>query len=657
MTSSDTSTPDASTASATGASRAGATRPAARRRARTAGVAILAAAALGAAPLLGGAAATAAPAADTAATPDTAALAGPLATQEIAWEDCGFEPGVDIAEGMDVSNVECATIQVPRDWKHPDPERTWDIRISQATNIDPANPRYEGTVLANPGGPGGSGLGWSAILQQTLPDLRPSSNFVGFDPRGVGRSSLPECRYTYTPDEADPISEFEVVGATCSADPDVRTISTEQTAYDMDFIRHLLGLERVSYVGYSYGTWLGAWFGNLFAENIDRMVLDSSIDATQATLQSTWDLQPLARDRQFRMHLLNWIARHDATYGLGTDPREISQRYFAATEADPDAAALVWFTTGGASAFPNNAAYPIAAETVRSLIEQGEADAAERRAAPAEQDPAAAASAVLDRVDAGVAGEAQLAEARATLEALSTVPTREQSAQQQQRRTAAEPEERVYADVFDYVRCNDGQWTQGRAYWADAYADLAERAPLTAQWGLFASPPMCAFWKTTTQMPVAGDDFPETVVVQSELDSQTGWEGGRVAGLELPNTSFVAVDNEGSHGVFPYGTEEVDRPLIDFLRGGERPADLTVAQGKPLPEEETVFESWAELDGDAEHVDPDFTDPTVPAESGTLREVSPAGVEALASAETERMLRSSVQAIYGPAGVEVLDAR
>jgi len=123
--------------------------------------------------------------------------------------------------------------------------------------------------------------------------------------------------------------------------------------------------------------------------------------------------------------------------------------------------------------------------------------------------------------------------------------------------------------------------------------------------------PICAFWPSGVTLPTPPVYFPETVVLQSELDAQTPYEQGRAAGLGLPNTSLIAIDNESAHGVFPYGTTQVDGPVIEFLRGGERPAPITIAEGKPIAPEQTTYETWGELPDDAVHrVDtPRFTDP------------------------------------------------
>lgn len=540
--------------------------------------------------------------ADGSAPPDIAALAGPLAQQQLDWEECVFNDDGPPIPGADVSNVQCATIQVPRDWLDPDPSRTWDVRISQARNIDPSDPGYHTTILAHPGGPFTSGLSFSTAVQLYTPELRPTTNYVSFDQRGLGQSSHAECEYEYDPADG-PSAAPRAIGEACSQHPEVATMTTEQTAYDMDFIRHLLGLETVTYVGYSYGTWLGTWYGSIFADNIERMVLDSATDSTRGSIQHNYTAAHEARDRQFRLHLLNWVARNDATIGLGTDPEAIWTRYFAATEqpATSLAAQLAWTVVSGSTAFSSPTLYPAAGSLVASIIVESEH--AGDDVAPA--DLAARIVAATELPDA----LRSAAEARLAL--LTQTPP-------------VGPGERVRGThdyVIEFTACTDGEWVQGLEFWEDFAQETARTAPLSAQFGLLATP-TCAFWPTDSTMPEAGDGFPETIVVQSELDSMTPFEQGWAAGMGLPNTTLIAVDNESVHGVFPYGTDEVDRPVIEFLLGGDRPPRTIVAAAKPLPLEQSTFESWAPLDENAEHPSstPLFTDPTRPARTGELRQ-------------------------------------
>ncbi|MGD7787559.1 alpha/beta fold hydrolase [Propionibacteriaceae bacterium Y1700] len=586
--------------------------------------------------------------------PKTAKLAGGLAKQKLTWETCDFgDPGYN--ERFNRPNVKCATVKVPRDWHNPDNGKTWDIRISQAKNREVTDGNYKGTIFANPGGPGGEGLVWGPAMEEFTPDLRPYYNYVGFDPRGVGQSSTASCDYTWDSASTDPYAELKAAGKACSQNEDVKTINTEQTTYDMDFIRHLLKAPKLSYVGFSYGTWLGAWYEKVFGTKYgDKFVLDSAIDATQPTLQSTWELQPVARDRQFNMHMMNWIARHDDTYGLGTDPQAIHDRYFKATaNLDDFTIMLLWVLTGASSAFPSNSAYPVAGDVVQALIEIGEEEGASTAAKSA--NPAADADALLAKIEKRTSDDTKkaVAQARDDIAPLAKVTTK---AQTKKTSTKAAMQTGTLDDPFDFIRCNDGQWTQGEKYWEKKNAKLAKKAPLSDSWGLLQVP-VCAFWPTNNLMPVADEDtFPQTIVVQGEQDSQTGWEGGYKSGTKLPNTSFIAIDNEGSHGHFPYGTEKVDRPIINFFLKGKQPKDITVAQAKPLPEETKTYESWAKLNKKAKHVGPDFTDPFDPAGlAGAKTKAMPVS-SILAEAESEQLLRDQVAKEYGEEGVKALES-
>lgn len=544
---------------------------------------------------------------DETSTPDVVALAGPLADQELAWEACEFNDDGPPLPGADVSNVECATIKVPRDWLDPDPDSTWDVRISQAHNIDPSHPDYHTTIIAHPGGPYASGLSYGTAVQLYTPALRPTTNYVSFDQRGLGQSSRVGCEYEYDP-AGGPSAAAQAIGAACSQDPEVATMTTEQTAYDMDFIRHLLGLETVTYVGYSYGTWLGTWYGSLFSENIERMVLDSATNSTRPSIQDNYNAAHEGRDRQFRLHMLNWIARNDALIGLGADPEAIWERYFAATNTPEksQAAQLAWNAVSGPAAFSSPVLYPAAGSLVASIITQSEAS-------PAQPDSVELATRIVEATELPDA-------LRDIADATLALPEAGDSPVPPPAGNPGGPIRATNSYVIEFTACTDGQWTQGLEFWDDFHDTTARTAPLSAQFGLLVTP-SCAFWPTDSTMPVPDNRFPESIVLQSELDSMTPFEQGWAAGTGLPNTSLIAVDNESVHGVFPYGTEEVDRPVIDFLLGGDRHRQTIVAAGKPLPLEQSTYESWTPLDENAEHTaeTPLFTDPAIPARTGVLQ--------------------------------------
>ncbi|WP_340540580.1 alpha/beta fold hydrolase [Nocardioides sp. GXZ039] len=538
-------------------------------------------------------------------TPNTAKLAGGLAKQPLNWEACDFgDPATNDAYG-NVKNLQCATVLVPLDWHNPAPDLDWRhpdgntmmaVRISQVKNRKVTNGRYKGTIFINPGGPGAPGLPFSAYLAKKAPDLAPFYNFVGFDPRGVGQSGTPSCEFSFdynAPDREK--ARLKAIAEACANDPVVSKVNTEQTAYDMDFVRYLLKAPKLSYIGYSYGTWLGAWYENVFGANADKVLLDSATDVTQPSLQRTWLEQPLARDRQFLRHMLPWIARHDDVYGLGTDPAAIHQQYFAgAAKLHPLMMQIMWFWSDAYKGFSRNAFYPASADVIKSIVELGKQQPGE--------DPAAAADVLLRRIQNAPSTTASaresIKEARQQLQALIALPARAAD-DAGDAGDASEPDiiGGSYNEPFDFIRCNDGQWTQRQSFWTSWANRTAVAAPFSASWGAVSENELCSYWRTEQQMPVADPaTFPTTMVVQGELDSQTAYETGYDTGTKLPNTKLTVIDNEGSHGHFPYGTECVDERIFDFFLNGRLTGkDIQVCQAVPLPQETITYESWTKL--------------------------------------------------------------
>ncbi|MDJ0318968.1 alpha/beta fold hydrolase [Pseudarthrobacter sp. PS3-L1] len=558
-----------------------------RKRFVIAGVAILAVATL-----VGSAVVWGTTKSSSSRMPEVTELAGSLADQKLMWESCDFGPA-ELLPGDEATNVECATIQVPKDWLDPDPTDTWDVRVSFAQNLDVSDPEAE-TLFLHPGGPFPA-LSFSSTTQYRVPELRSSTNFLSFDQRGLGRSSTLVCEYQYDPADG-PAAQPRAIGETCSDDPDFATMTTEQVAYDMDFMRHLLGIEKVSYLGYSYGTWLGSWFGKLFPNNIERMVLDSAIDGVSATYEKSWKGQDVAIDRQLRLLMMNWLARNDATFELGVEPEVIWERYFAATGPPEmaDAAYLVWASTGAATLQAKPVASEFVAGVIKQLIVEGESDLT--------GDHIERATRVINSL--GLSDETRTA-SLAQFPIYAHVPAQSNGLVQAS-----------YSSADDFLRCADGQWTQGQSHWDDYHSQMVELAPFTAQLKRLDAPPECAFWSTDVEMPKAIGAFPETIVLQSELDPLAPWERGQALGNTLPNTSLIAIDNEGVHGVFPYGTADVDRPVLDFLVGDADRPDSIVVPAKPLPLEEQTFEQWAPLELRGDRHDPSFTDPLFLAPTG-----------------------------------------
>ncbi|MHB1234202.1 MAG: alpha/beta hydrolase [Microbacteriaceae bacterium] len=191
---------------------------------------------------------------------------------------------------------QCATAQAPMDWTHP---ATASIRLALIRK--PASGTRLGSLLVNPGGPGASGYDFIANNLDYAVDstLRQHYDIVGFDPRGVGRSSAVSC-YT-RPAEMDtflygiPVSPFgtpqyvnELNGQAAAfaqaclknTGPLLGFVDTVSAARDLDLLRAILGDKKLNYLGYSYGTYLGATYAGLFPQNTGRLVLDGAVDPT-----------------------------------------------------------------------------------------------------------------------------------------------------------------------------------------------------------------------------------------------------------------------------------------------------------------------------------------------------------------------------------------
>jgi len=511
--------------------------------------------------------------------PDTAKLAGALTTQKINWEECAF-PGVaeaTVAKFKTVKGLACATVQVPRDWHDPADGNTIGIRVSKTETAYKGTSR-QGIALVNPGGPGGSGLPWGAAMALRAPVLAGQYDFIGFDPRGVGLSTPLTCSYTVpTSTDVNVLNKAKVDG--CLQNPLTKFITTEQTTYDMDFIRVLLGEKKTSYIGYSYGTWLGTWYAATFPAKVHRMLLDSAVDASQSTLENTWNLQPRTRDRQFQEALLPFMARDNARYGQGTDPMEIRRNWEKAGGTREFVGQLfaAWFVI---PAMYDTSQYHAAASAVASVIDASKTPSTATDSEKVERIVAK----MLTTPDLTAENKEFIAKGKQN--ALAALAKKERVAV---KATTAAAEVETWDATFEAIRCQDGQWNQNLHYWNYWLADLTVNAPFIAP---FMSTPLCAYWPTKNSMPKPDKKtFPRIMMAQAELDAATAYEGGLATAKSLPNAKLISVDNEGSHGIFPYNTDCVDDPIVFYFQTGATPRkQFTGCQGVPLPHEDKTYE-------------------------------------------------------------------
>jgi len=228
-----------------------------------------------------------APAGPAPAGPAPATLARYYA-QHLDWQPChhGFQ---------------CARVLVPFDYAHPGNGKRFSLPVIKLPASDSS--RKAGALVVNPGGPGGSGVQYAQGARSAFPAaLRARFDIVGFDPRGVAGSE-PALRCMTGPQTdtflatndmpASAAQLNQVVAASkqyaarCAQNsgPLLPYVGTQNAARDMDVLRAALGQAKLTYLGKSYGTYLGAWYAQLFPRKVRALVLDGAFDPDTPALQ------------------------------------------------------------------------------------------------------------------------------------------------------------------------------------------------------------------------------------------------------------------------------------------------------------------------------------------------------------------------------------
>lgn len=500
------------------------------RRAHGRGVALLAVLSLGGALAVPAAADVRPAAAQPTAKP----------TAQVEWGECP----ADVATEAVPYVLTCATIPVPLDYADPDGEQI-ELQISRLASENPAARR--GVLLLNPGGPGGSGLTQSTLLaSRGLPDsVLGAYDLIGMDTRGVGHSTRIDCGFAiggdyfsnippYAPDDAAVVKHAKVVKAAaeqCAANDDnglLRHVSTANMARDLDSIRAALGEEKASFLGYSYGSALGAAYASMFPGTADRVVLDSNVGDTHLN-QERLRTFALGMEQTFP-DFARWAAKRHAAYGLGRTPAQVRADYLETAERldrDPvlgvDGALFRQVVFGG---LYSELTYGRTAQIWQSLRDGD----------------AAAARSLLD------------AEVSPLSNALS---------------------------VFIASTCNDSEWPEDVRSYRRAVAEDREKFLLFGAASANILP--CAYWSEPVEPPVqiADEGTRNVLLVQNRRDPVTPLAGGQRLHEKFGDRSrLVTVDGSG-HGVYALGDNACALNVVTtYLVDGEMPRrDVTCPAG------------------------------------------------------------------------------
>ncbi len=489
------------------------------------------------APALATTPAAAAPASAPSATASPATATGALdryTQQKPKWKRC---------EASAPAEFQCATIQVPLDYRAPGGKRL-DLAISRIKSTAPG--KRHGVLLSNPGGPGGPGIYMPLALREELPaSVTRKYDLIGFDPRGVGESSPVSCnltleeedwlrpykKETYTKD----VAWARKVAEKCRAKSGsvLPHITTRNTARDLDVLRAVLGEKKLSYLGYSYGTYLGAVYTQLFPGRVDRFVLDSAVDPARAWrgMVQWWaeGAEP-AFDRW-----TEWAAARSETYGLGNTPKKVDRTFWELiVRADRKPIEFDGMKLTG--------------DDIRGGMRG------------AVFSPKSATEAFVELKKAADGKPASAAKATALTGAMESA-----------RKAAGVPDDNMTASFWAVV-CGDNSaaWPRNpERYRQDAIADKG-RYPLFGDFASSIKP--CAFWNTSVEPATKVNNKVGSLIVQNEWDSQTPLPSAQALHTVMKRSKMVTVLGGEGHGVYPSGNACTDGTVTGYLLTGKLPA-------------------------------------------------------------------------------------
>lgn len=490
-------------------------------------------------------------------------VASPPAPEALAqdggvhWQGCPAEIG---------PAFDCAVFAVPLD--HDDPEgASVALRLVRLPASDPA--RKQGSIFFNPGGPGGSGVDFVVGVGPFLysDEVRAHFDLIGFDPRGIGRSEpllcfeslaeaarvVPPFAFPVTRAEEELVERLDTqLARACEArgGPILDHMATADVARDLDLMRAAVGDARLNYVGYSYGSFLGVTYANLFPGRVGALVVDGVLD-------------PIAWTRGRGLQAL-------------TQPVSTRLRSDAGAQAT-----LEEFFRLCDAAGPSGCAFaPDAAARYAALTER-------LRAAPIVfRDPATGQLVLVRYPDLigttlgamyDSAGWPGFAEYLAALEAAADPSTAEASSSAS---LAIYPN---FVEGFPGVLCSDGVNPNDHRYWARAGAQAdAEFGYFGRLWTWVSSP--CATWPGRDSDKHVGvftrDTVNPVLVVGTRFDPATRYEGAVTVADLLPNSTLLTVEGWGHTSLFLSAC--ADEAVSQYLLTGDPPSPgTTCAQDVP----------------------------------------------------------------------------
>ena len=518
----------------------------------------------------------------------------PYRSQSLQWQACtadllGKEVVGPATLAQYGSRLQCAQVRAPMDWSDP---AKGDVKVAVMRLASDNPAQRKASLLFNPGGPGQDGLTMGLSLDRVFEQARADStlgakfkqlreqyDLVGFSPRGLGSSTPLECTITDDAKSAPAIPadlvEQEInssdlyakaLAEACKSTALKPYINSDATARDMDLLRGLLGDDKLHYFGYSYGTWLGAWYAGLFPEKVGRMVLDSVQDFTSNHEDDTRVMGP-ARERIHSQVMLSYFTRHAADFGLDVSTTPLAQQVNQLEEE-----------------LHRELGNRLAGETYRAnqLNTYGETLAA-----------AVGLQAIMQKLPESATSQDLLAalanhefhptnlERDSIIRGIAMEMAASLGGAAQKSRAQTLP---LSSAVYWAVGCNDAATMRDMGAWRAAMREDAAAAPL-----FFSAISHCIDWgvPSVSKPGMAKLQSVNALIVQSQYDGATPAEGSARTFAQMPAAKQVYVPGEYVHGLFPYAVKDgddtcVDHAVLDYLLGGNAAPRSTTCGARPL---------------------------------------------------------------------------
>ncbi|WP_219469097.1 alpha/beta hydrolase [Nonomuraea rhizosphaerae] len=461
----------------------------------------------------------------------------PPSASTLTWSDCEAAPG-----------FECAELTVPLDH-----DRPGGSKITLSAVRLPATGDRIGSLVVNPGGPGGSGINYALAARSIVSrPVREHFDIVGFDPRGVGSSTPVKClddqaldafvALDTTPDDPQEQAALEKAsrdfanGCQSRAADLLPHLGTVDAARDLESLRQALGDEKLTYLGKSYGTFLGAVYADLYPGKVRALVLDGAVNPALPRMTHNAD-QATAFERALRAYVKSCLATPACPFHSRTPDGALSEitTLLQNTDGKPLPAGdrqttESLATLGALTPLYDRRSWPTLTETFRQALN----------------------------------GDGALLLANAD--------------QLMGRRDDGTYSNQTEANLA--INCMDSAYPKAVSTYATAARDTARTAPRFGPYIMWSSLP-CAYWPATptfTHHPLTAKGAAPILVIGTERDPATPYEWAQALAEQLDSGTFLGYDGDG-HTAYFTGSACVDAAVDTYLLTTTPPKDGTVCPG------------------------------------------------------------------------------